>query len=189
MHAQSQFRVFPGDTAVVIGLGVTGFLHLQLLKARGVTSIVAITRSEWKQEMARGWGATAIVGPEAAREAVGKLAGGSGPPWSSSAPGWRRRSARRSSWPATGGTVSAFGTLTHRGSGLPYYQLYHKELTLLNPRAALPRDYARAVQLVANGSIELTSLVTHRLPFEDAAGAMGDLIHDPTALKVLFELA
>ncbi len=189
VHAQSQFRVFPGDTAVVIGLGVTGFLHLQLLKARGVTSIVAITRSEWKREMGLSWGATAIVGPEAAREAVAEASQGIGPAVVVECAGLESTLSQAIELAGYGGTVSAFGTLTRRGSGLPYYELYHKELTLLNPRAALPRDYARAVQLVANGSIELTSLVTHRLPFEDAAGAMGDLIHDPTALKVLFELA
>ena len=59
---------------------------------------------------------------------------------------------------------------------------------MLNPRAALPRDYARAVELVANGSVELAPLVTHRLPIEDAPGALGDLIGDPTVLKILFEM-
>jgi 2-desacetyl-2-hydroxyethyl bacteriochlorophyllide A dehydrogenase len=187
VHAQTQFAVFPGDTAVVIGLGVTGFLHLQLLKARGLTSIIAVTRSGWKQEMARAWGATAAVGPEGAGEAVKAASPEKGPRVVVECAGYESTLSQAIELAGHGGTVSAFGTITRGDSGLPYYELYHKELTLLNPRAALPRDYARAVELVANGSIELAPLVTHRLPIEDAPGALGDLIDDPTALKILFE--
>jgi L-iditol 2-dehydrogenase len=173
----------------VIGLGVTGFLHLQLLKARGITSIVAVTRSEWKQEMAKGWGATAAVGPDAAKEAIAEASQGRGASVVVECAGYESTLSQAIELAGHGGTVSAFGTVTHRDSGLPYYQLYYKELTILNPRAAVPRDYARAVELVANGSVELAPLVTHRLPIEDAPAALGDLINDPTALKILFEMS
>lgn len=189
VHAQSQFAVFPGDTAVVIGLGVTGFLHLQLLKARGITSIVAVTRSEWKQEMAHRWGATEAVAPDLAKDAIGKASGGKGAKVVVECAGYESTLSQAIELAGHGGTVSAFGTVTHRDSGLPYYQLYHKELVVLNPRAALPRDYTRAIDLVATGAIELEPLVTHRLPLEDAPQALGDLINDPTALKILFEVS
>ena len=189
VHAQSQFSVLPGDTAVVVGLGVTGFLHLQLLKARGITSIVAVTRSPWKQEMARRWGATEAVEPDLARDAIGQASEGRGAKVVVECAGYESTLSQAIELAGHGGTVSAFGTVTHRDSGLPYYQLYHKELVLLNPRAALPRDYARAIDLVANGSIELEPLVTHSLPLEDAPHALGDLINDPTALKILFEVS
>jgi len=189
VHAQTQFSVFPGDTAVVIGLGVTGLLHLQLLKARGVTSIVTVTRSEWKQEMAKGWGASEAVGPDAAKAAIAEASQGRGANVVVECAGYESTLSQAIELAGHGGTVSAFGTVTHRDSGLPYYQLYYKELTTLNPRAAVPRDYARAVHLVADGSVELAPLVTHRLPIEDAPGALGDLINDPTALKILFEVS
>jgi len=189
VHAQSQFSIFPGDTAVVIGLGVTGFLHLQLLKARGITSIVSVTRSEWKQEMARGWGATEAVGPDQAKEAIRAVSQGRGAAVVVECAGYESTLSQAIDLAGHGGTVSAFGTVTHRDSGLPYYQLYHKELTLLNPRAALPRDYARAVELVANGAVELAALVTHRLPIEEAPGVLGELINDAAALKIVFEVS
>jgi 2-desacetyl-2-hydroxyethyl bacteriochlorophyllide A dehydrogenase len=189
VHAQTQFSVFPGDTAVVIGLGVTGFLHLQLLKARGITSIVAVTRSEWKQEMALGWGATAAVGPDAAKAVIAEASQGRGAAVVVECAGYESTLSQAIELAGHGGTISAFGTVTHRDSGLPYYHLYHKELTILNPRAALPRDYSRAIQLVAQGSVELAALVTHRLPIEEASGALGELINDPLALKILFEVS
>ena len=35
LHAQRQIEIFPGESVVVLGLGVTGQLHVQLAKARG----------------------------------------------------------------------------------------------------------------------------------------------------------
>ncbi|MGH8928229.1 MAG: zinc-dependent alcohol dehydrogenase [Acidimicrobiia bacterium] len=188
VHAQSMFSVFPGDTAVVIGLGVTGFLHLQLLAARGLHSIVAVTRSEWKQQMALNWGASAAVGSAQARETIEEVSGGVGAAVVVECAGHESTLAQAIELAGAGGTVVAFGTITHANSGLPYYRLYHKELTVLNPRAALPRDYARAVALAAEGAVDLTPLVTHRLALDQAPGALADLINDPAALKIVFEL-
>ena len=63
----------------------------------------------------------------------------------------------------TGGEVLVFGTLTGGDKGLPYYQLYHKELTIYNPRAALTRDYQRGIELAATGVLDLEPIVTHNL--------------------------
>ena len=37
VHAQRQVEIFPGESVVVYGLGVTGQLHVQLAKARGAS--------------------------------------------------------------------------------------------------------------------------------------------------------
>ncbi|HYJ25140.1 MAG TPA: hypothetical protein VE027_09070, partial [Acidimicrobiia bacterium] len=66
---------------------------------------------------------------------------------------------------------------------LPYYQLYHKELTLHNPRAAVVGDYADGVDLTASGTLTLEPIVTHELGLEEAEKAF-ELVHDPSSLKV-----
>jgi S-(hydroxymethyl)glutathione dehydrogenase/alcohol dehydrogenase len=159
-----------------------------MLRSRGVRSIVAVTRSQWKQELGVRLGATVAVGPEEAARAVGGLSDGRGADLSIECAGYEATLGQAIDLAGSGGTVVLFGTLTGGGSGLPYYDLYHKELTLLNPRAALPRDYARAVELVAAGTIELAPLVTHRMPLTEAPGALGGLIKDPATLKILFEI-
>jgi threonine dehydrogenase-like Zn-dependent dehydrogenase len=45
VHAQSPLTVRPEDSAVVVGLGIAGLLHIQLLRDRGVPVIVGVTRS------------------------------------------------------------------------------------------------------------------------------------------------
>jgi L-iditol 2-dehydrogenase len=188
VHAQDAAAVFPGQVAAVVGLGVSGLLHLQLLVARGVDRIVAVTRSEWKKNLAMQLGAATVVSPEDAVTAVREMSDGLGADLVIECAGHEATLSQSIDVAAPGATVIAFGTLTGGGAGLPYYQLYHKELTLRNPRAALPRDYARAVDLAATGSIKLTPLVTHRLSLEEAPKALGTLIDDPSTLKIVFEL-
>jgi threonine dehydrogenase-like Zn-dependent dehydrogenase len=86
-----------------------------------------------------------------------------------------------------GGEILVFGTITSGSGGLPYYLLYHKELTLRNPRAALIGDYADGVELAASGALRLEQLVTHVLSL-DEVGAAFELVGDPSSLKVLMKV-
>ena len=189
VHAQSRLPVVPGDTAVVIGLGVTGSLHLQMLAARGIRSIVVVTRSEWKQQMATGWGATHVAGPAQAAAAVMEASGGKGAAVVIESAGYESTLSQAIELAAPGGTIVLFGTITGGQTGLPYYLLYEKELTLLNPRAALPRDFPRAIQLVAAGAVAIDSLVTHRFSLADGPAAMVALAGDPKAMKMILEVS
>jgi 2-desacetyl-2-hydroxyethyl bacteriochlorophyllide A dehydrogenase len=45
LHAQRQVNIFPAESVVVFGLGVTGQLHVQLAKARGASPVIGVTRS------------------------------------------------------------------------------------------------------------------------------------------------
>jgi 2-desacetyl-2-hydroxyethyl bacteriochlorophyllide A dehydrogenase len=188
VHGQDGTTVLPGDTAVVVGLGVTGLLHVQLLRARGITQVVGVTRSEGKRQLARQLGAARAVSPDQAAAAVDEVSGGRGARLVVESAGYESTFSQAIHLAGAGGTVVFFGTATGGGEGLPYYQLYHKELTLLNPRAALPRDYARAVELAGAGAVQLAPLVTHRLPLTDAPTALPSLVADPAALKVIFEV-
>ena len=86
-----------------------------------------------------------------------------------------------------GGEVLVFGTLTGGNEGLPYYQLYAKELTIRNPRAAITSDYERGIALTASGRLNLDPLVTHRFSLEAADEAF-DAVADSSSLKVLMTL-
>src|SRR6516164_9713944 len=78
VHAQAGVAVSPDSTAVVIGLGVAGLLHVQLLRARGVRAIVGVTRVAWKRDLAAACGASAVVAPGDAAAAVAEMSGGHG---------------------------------------------------------------------------------------------------------------
>ncbi len=186
VHAVKVFRPLPGRVAAVLGLGVAGQLISQLLRLQGYT-VVGITRSAWKRELAESLGATATAEPAHAAEIVDAITSGSGPDLVVEAVGTEATLGQAIDLAAIGGEVLVFGTITEGGEGLPYYQLYYKELTLHNPRAALPGDYADGVRLAAAGSLQLEPLVTHMLDLEQAGEAF-DLVHDSSSLKVLMKV-
>lgn len=183
VHAVKTLNTFPGQVAAVIGLGVAGQLVSQLLALQGIR-VVGITRSEWKRELAERSGAVATASPDQAAAVLAEWTDGLGPSIVVEAVGQESTLSQSITLAATGAEVVVFGTLTGSGEGLPYYQLYLKELTLHNPRAALIGDYADGVALAAAGSLTLDPIVTHVLDLADAPKAF-DLVNDPSAMKVL----
>lgn len=187
VHAQADVDLRPPDTAVVIGLGVTGLLHVQLLRARGIRRVIGITRSAAKRELALRLGASEVAGPEEAEELVADLTGGRGGPLVIEAVGSVPTLAQAIRIAAIGGTIVVFGTITAtRADELPLYQLYYKELRVLNPRAALPRDNDRAIALAAAGEVDLAPLWARSFPLDDAASAFHEVAGSST-LKVTLD--
>ncbi len=183
VHAVKRLDPFPGQTAAVIGLGVAGQLITQLLALAGM-KVVGITRSEWKRLLALESGAEAVAEPAEAASVLAGLTDGRGPDVVVEAVGTESTLAQAIELVTIGGEVLVFGTITGGQEGLPYYHLYHKELTLHNPRAALIGDYADGIALTASGALRLEPIVTHQLDLAEASRAF-DLVHDSSSLKVL----
>lgn len=186
VHAVKRINPFPGQVAAVIGLGVAGQLISQLLTLRGMT-VVGITRSEWKRRLAAESGAAAVAEPSQAATVLGDHTGGRGPDLVVEAAGTEATLAEAIELVTIGGEILGYGTITGGGRGLPYYHLYHKELTIYNPRAALIGDYADGISLAAAGRLFLEPIVTHRLALSEAEQAF-ELVHDPSSLKVLMHV-
>lgn len=187
VHAQDGTPMSPDGSAVVIGLGVTGMLHLQLLRARGVREVVGVTSSAWKRDLALACGASVVVGPADAAAAVAEATGGQGANLVIECAGTPATLAQAVRLAAPGATVIGFGIVT-AAEGLPTYDAYRKELVLRWPRASLPRDFDTAIRLCAQGRLDLGPLVTGRYPLTDAAEAL-TASGLPGHLKVVIEVS
>jgi 2-desacetyl-2-hydroxyethyl bacteriochlorophyllide A dehydrogenase len=193
VHALRSVSVFPGDVAAVVGLGVSGLLFVQLLRAQGA-AVVGVTRSPWKREVATGLGAVASASPEEAEVVVREMSNGRGAEVVVEAAGSEATFGQAIELARPGGEVVAFGTITDAGGASggqtdpPYYQLYLKELVVHHPRAALPADYRRGVELAESGVLRLDPLVTHRFGLAEAEAAF-TAMQDPSSLKVVMQVA
>jgi 2-desacetyl-2-hydroxyethyl bacteriochlorophyllide A dehydrogenase len=179
LHAQRRVGIFPGQPVVIMGLGVSGQIHMQMAKERGASPVIGVTRSAWKRKMAEKLGAdiTLSSGAEAER-AVEEITNGQGadiviettakPAAMASAV----RMARRA------GTVLLFGISTMTEASLPFYQFYFKELMLVNARAAKSEDFPATIDLVARGKLNLEALITHVLPLPELGEALALLDSD-----------
>ncbi len=189
LHAQRLAPVSSGDAVVVLGLGVSGLLHLQLAKAHGANPVIGITRSAWKRELAAELGADATLAPGGkTRERVLDATGGLGADLVIEAVGRLSVLAQAIDLARAGGRVLGFGIHTAREGALPFYDLYFKELTFINARAAKGEDFPACIDLVRRGAVRLAPLVSHTLPLGDLDKALGMLAKDvPRRGKVILE--
>jgi len=189
LHAQRRASVTSGQSVAVVGLGVSGQLHVQLAKARGAHPVIGITRSAWKRELAGQLGAdlTAPSGDEATR-AVMAATGGHGADVVIESTGQIGSMADAIAMVRPGGTLVLFGIYTAREGSLPFYQLYYKEPTLVSARAATSEDFPESIDLVASGAVTLSPLVTQVLPLSQLREALGMLERDVDGrMKIILE--
>src|SRR5437660_11033108 len=188
LHAQRQINIFPGETVAVLGLGVTGQLHVQLAKARGAT-VMGITRSGEKRELAVQLGADlAFPGGEEAIRKVREATGGRGADVVIECTGMLPVLADGIHMARSGGRLLLFGIITAKQGELPFYDLYFKELALINARVAKSEDYPNSIALVQRGMVRLEPLVSHVMPLGELKAAIGMLGSDNgRRMKIILE--
>jgi 2-desacetyl-2-hydroxyethyl bacteriochlorophyllide A dehydrogenase len=186
VHAQARLATSPDMTAVVIGLGVSGLLNLQLLRDRGVERVIGVTRSMEKRELARSMGAIAAVHPDEAAATVADLTDGLGAEIVVESAGTAATLGQSIALAAPGGDILLFGVTTH-APDLPLYQIYFKELRLIGARAARGVDYAKGIELTAAKRLDLAPLWTAGFTIDQADEALARLAMDD-ALKVTLEM-
>jgi len=188
LHAQRQVDIFPGEFVVVLGLGVTGQLHVQLAKARGAT-VIGITRSAEKRALAETLGADlTIPGGDEAVARVREATEGRGADVIIETTGMVASLSSSIHMARSGGRLLLFGIITAKEGALPFYDLYFKELALINARVAKSEDYPASIGLVERGQVRLEPLVSDVKPLEDLKAAIGMLGSDSGArMKIILE--
>jgi L-iditol 2-dehydrogenase len=182
LRAVRRTHVTTGDTAAVVGLGSIGSMFVQLLRRAGAT-VVGVDPIDARAALAVTLGARVAGPPDAAARAVRTLSDGRGAdvvvvtgggadvlPW---AAGVVRDGGSIHYFAGGGGTVLP----------LALEQLYHRELTLTTTYSSSPRDLADAFALLVAGEVDVSGLITHRMPLTRVAEAV-ELMRRREALKV-----
>ncbi len=189
VHAQQLGPVIPGESVVVIGLGVTGQLHVQLAKESGASPIIGVTRSAWKRELAETLGADATFEPgDGLKSRVLDLTDGRGADIAIESAGRVATLALAIDLVRIGGRILNFGTYTETEGKLPFYQLYYKELLIINARAAKGDDYSPSIDLVKKGAVNLQALISHQMPLDNLSKAL-DTLESPStdSMKIILQ--
>jgi L-iditol 2-dehydrogenase len=189
VHAQRQIQIFPGESVAVLGLGVTGQLHVQLAKARGASPVIGITRSADKRRLAETLGAdVTIPGGDDAIERAREETGGRGPDVVIETTGVVPSLAAAVKMVRSGGRLLLFGIITAKEGALPFYDLYFKELALINARVAKSEDYPAAIGMVERGQVQLDPLISDVVRLEELKSAIGLLGSDSAQrMKIILE--
>ena len=197
-------RVVLGESAVVFGMGIVGQLALQILRAAGAQTLVAVDLSDKRLEMAKEIGATAVANPARTDlvALVKELTGGEMAEVVIEATGNPKVFPVSLQVAATLGRIVALGS--PRGDTPPldlYTDLHCRGLQLLgahaamHPQTASPhnkwtrvRNRQLFLDLVDKGRIRTAPMITHRFPFDRAVEAFQLLVEDRTqAVGVILE--
>ena len=189
VHAQQLGPVIADESVVVIGLGVTGQLHVQLAKHRGASPIIGITRSAWKRELAEYLGADVTFEPgDDLKSRVLDLTDGRGADLVIESAGRVATLAQAIDLARIGGRILNFGTYTETEGKLPFYQLYYKELLIINARAAKGDDFTPSIDLVKSGAVQLLPLISHQMLLDDLSKALETLDSPSTdSMKIILQ--
>lgn len=188
VHGIDLARIRPGTSVAVVGGGPSGMLYLQLAKRAGASPLLLVTRSEWKRDLARRFGADAMVSPakESARDAVMDLTGGTGCDVVIEAVGGGEAVEDCYELVGAGGRVLIFGVAPEKDLfRLPPFDFLTRELSLkavwLNPAC-----FRRAIDALAKELVDVQSLATHRFPLDDIREGFQVMIDKPDGfLKAL----
>ena len=188
VRGQRLAGVKPADTAIVFGSGLSGLLHISLLRATGASKIIAVDINEKRLEYAKKFGADYVFNannfnPEIIKDInegflsdIVILSTGA-----DSAILQGLKSVRR------GGTVLFFGA-ANDGAKLPLSIneiFWRSEVALLSSYAGSILDHKTALELIRSGRINVKDMITNRFPIEDIVKGFELTAQAQDSLKVI----
>jgi threonine dehydrogenase-like Zn-dependent dehydrogenase len=192
--AAENCSIEPGDTIAVWGCGPVGLFAIQSALLQGAERVIAIDHYPRRLELARQLGAEVLNYAEVdVREALVEMTGGIGPDACIDAVGMEshgfaidnlvdqikvaiklgtdRPHALRQIILACrkGGRVSIPGVYGGMADKFPIGALMEKGLTIKTGQTHVQKYMPQLLEMILQGQIDTTFLISHRLPLEDAA--------------------
>lgn len=179
----------PGMSVLILGSGITGLLFVKLLKALGAGRIITTDINRYKLDKALEFGAHQVFHasgdiPGKVREVNdGKLADFvvlcSG---ATQAVNTAFESIGR------GGTILFFApSLPDAHIEFPLARLWKDEVTTVTSYAASPLDLKTAMELISSKRVNVTDMITHRLPLSETGKGFDLAARSEESLKVIIE--
>ena len=187
LHAVARSGIVPGEAAVVLGCGPVGLAVVAGLALAGVEPIVAADYSPRRRELAAGLGAHLVCDP-ASEPAV---------------QAWRRVDGRRPLviFEAVGvpGMIDAavrdaprqarvvvVGVCMEPDTFQPFFAIA-KELSLQFVLGYEPTEFNRALEVIADGTVDVAPLITGVVDLDGVPDAFEELGHPDLHAKILVE--
>jgi 2-desacetyl-2-hydroxyethyl bacteriochlorophyllide A dehydrogenase len=180
--AVTRAGVSAGDTVAVIGCGPVGLMAILCAVDAGAR-VIAIDGIEARRQLAERLGADAFD-PGAAGEAVADATDGLGADVVIEAAGVPAALDASLQLARGRGTISVVGAHFEPDYPLDNGRMFERELTLRFTIGDPSADGALLLDLVADGRLDPTAVITHRLPLADAAEAY-ELFDARAATKVV----
>ncbi len=177
-------QVRPGDKVVVFGCGGVGLNVVQIAAALGAL-VIAVDILDQKLEWARKLGAAEVINPERVErvdKAVRKLTAG-GADITIEAIGNPAVMELAFACLRTGGRLVVVG-YSDKDLALNAGRIMYREMEVVGSLGCRPVDYPKVIDMVRRGLIQVTPLVSHRLPLGEINAAL-DLLRRGEVIRAV----
>lgn len=177
LRSVKKANVQPGDRVMVVGAGIMGLLHLQLVRQRGAMAIVSEPDPE-RRRIAEVIGADAIVDPTSPdfKQQVKEITGG-GPTVAFVAVSVPKAIEQALTVVADGGKVLCYASQP-KGSTITVDPniFHHHEVTLTGTVSQVPQDFYDAAAVISSGMLNLEPLLTSFYPLDQIGAALEEAV-------------
>ena len=190
LNGQELAQVGDGDSVVVLGAGPIGCLHVRLARARGARTVVLVDVNQGRLDLA------ARAEPDASIDstkddpidAVRKMTDGRGADVVITATGVGVAQEQALEMTAPQGRISLFGGLPRDDSTIRFDSnlVHYGELSVFGAYGSAPRHNREALALIADGTVRVDDLITHRMLRADVNRAI-ETVMSGEGLKVVIE--
>jgi alcohol dehydrogenase len=169
-HAVNRGSLRPSETALVVGAGPIGLSVITFAQLTGARTIVVDINPQRLEFVRANLGVTdAIPVDDHAVERLMAATGGAMADVVFDATGSNQAMSKALEYSAFGGRVVYVG-ITQKELSFRHAPILHRrELTLMGSRNALPEEFTRTIQLIADARIDTRPWITHLAEFDDAA--------------------
>ncbi len=167
-HAATRAPITPGCCALVVGVGTIGMLTLQVLKALGAGSLIAVDLDQHKLDSALQAGASAAIqaaDPEALRKALAATPGGRGADIAVDATGIEGTLNLSLAALRLGGSAVLVGNLAPQVS-FPLQQVVTRQISLFGSCASAG-EYPQCLDMIASGQVDVMPLISKAVPLSE----------------------
>jgi L-iditol 2-dehydrogenase len=177
IRGQRVASVTKGQVVLILGSGVSGLLNIQLAKLKGA-KVIATDINEYRLSKARAFGADEVI--EAGRVLNIKadriiICTGA------------YRAVEQAFQSIDKSGVILFFAISDKDIIIPAVDFWRNEITVTASYGAAPVDLEESLGLISARKIDVKSLITHRLPLEEAKEGFRLVSSAKESLKVVLE--
>jgi len=179
----------PGMSVLIIGSGMSGLLHIELARALGAGRIIAVDINYYRLSKAMESGADeAINAGKDIHKQVKDVNRGSLADLVIVCTGVLSVAEESIKCVDRGGTVLFFAVpRPEEMVSVPMNDLWRDEIKLMTSYGAGPSDIETAIKLIQNRRVDVSSMITHRLPLDSTAEGFRLVADAGESLKVIIE--
>jgi L-iditol 2-dehydrogenase len=177
------------DTLLIIGSGISGILHAQLAKFKGIENIVVADINPYRLELAKKFGAHhALNAKDNLPQALKDINDGHLADQVIVCTGATSAAMSAMDCVESGGTILFFAVPDPTVKlSVPINQFWRNEITMRTSYGAAPNDLEDSLEYLNTGRLKVKDMITHRFSLREAQEGFRLMAEAGSSLKVILE--